>query len=40
MDDTLYPMSMGLNIACRKNIEGKAEIFFLAREKKEEIFFN
>ena len=22
MDDTLYPMSSGLNLACRKNIEG------------------
>ena len=22
MDDTLYPMSLGLNLACRKNIEG------------------
>lgn len=22
MDDTLYPMSSGINLACRKNIEG------------------
>ena len=22
MDDTLYPFSSGLNLACRKNIEG------------------
>lgn len=22
MDDTLYPLSSGLNLACRKNIEG------------------
>lgn len=22
MDDTLYPLSMGINMACRKNIEG------------------
>lgn len=22
LDDTLYPMSSGLNLACRKNIEG------------------
>lgn len=22
MDDTLYPLSLGLNLACRKNIEG------------------
>lgn len=23
MDDTLYPLSSGLNLACRKNIEGE-----------------
>lgn len=22
MDDTLYPLSLGINMACRKNIEG------------------
>ena len=22
MDDTLYPLSTGVNLACRKNIEG------------------
>jgi hypothetical protein len=25
LDDTLYPMSSGLNLACRKNIEGMTE---------------
>jgi hypothetical protein len=23
MDDTLYPLSLGINLACRKNIQGK-----------------
>lgn len=23
MDDTLYPLSIGINLACRKNIQGK-----------------
>jgi len=22
MDDTLYPLSLGINLACRKNIQG------------------
>lgn len=26
MDDTLYPLSLGLNLACRKNIEGETTI--------------
>lgn len=24
MDDTLYPLSLGINLACRKNIQGKS----------------
>ena len=26
LDDTLYPLSLGINSACRKNIEGKLSI--------------
>lgn len=27
MDDTLYPLSSGLNLACRKNIEGTTGLY-------------
>jgi len=26
MDDTLYPLSTGINLACRKNIQGEFRI--------------
>lgn len=27
MDDTLYPLSLGINTACRKNIEGTCILY-------------
>lgn len=30
MDDTLYPLSLGINMACRKNIEGITFIYYIS----------